>query len=135
MYLFCSSQQHELLRTRRAMGHNNAIYMKAIHQEMADRVKEVNRPSEVKRNQKVIAACEQLEQAFNSVDITNNNTKEAEKQLDALHHYMFNLGKCEVKNIYGYGRPFVEDCVDYAFYMVDPMIRNFINPAYKEGKL
>lgn len=55
--------------------------------------------------------------------------QETSRTLTALEDYVYNVGKCEYKNILGHGRPAVEDCSEHGFFMVDERARVAMDKA------
>jgi hypothetical protein len=97
-----------------------AEYLVAVHQHAGALAKAAANPAEIVRQRDLARAFEALSHAVRGVDTRD---REGVAILSALEHYEYSLGKCEFKNILGIGRPDVEDCADYAFFMVDRRAR------------
>jgi hypothetical protein len=112
---------------RRNTGAAHADYCAMLHQHMADLARDSDtRKAEVARWEGLRTTFRVMSSALYAIDPKDAH---APRHIAALEHYMYNVGKCEYKNILGHGRPAVEDCAAHGFFMVDPVARQLMQEA------
>lgn len=112
------------LGIRKSAAFGRASYLIVIHRHMAALAEAAKDSAEFARQKRLEQTFTHLSEAYHSVD--EKGTK-GDATLAALEHYEYNLCKCKYKNILGHGRPHVENCSEYAFFMVDPLAREAMN--------
>jgi hypothetical protein len=103
----------------------DASYLVAIHQHMAVLAAAGTRHAEVPRWERLAHRFGAVQMALQDLD---EHDRDATVKLNALSLYMYRVGKCEWKNIIGFGYA-SQDCCENGFFMVDPVARTLIDAA------